>query len=54
MGFLVVKGRPLGKGKGEIIHESFGLVITNSDSEDYFGAEVGSNNTGELSAMPMH
>lgn len=51
-GFLVVKGDvPLGKGKGEIIHESFGLVITNSNSEDYFGAEVGSNNTGELSAI---
>ena len=51
-GFLVVKGDlPLGKGKGEIIHEENGLVITNSNSEDYFGAEVGSNNTGELSAI---
>ena len=42
---------PLGKGRGEIIHEDYGLVITNSNSKDYFGAEVGSNNTGELSAI---
>lgn len=51
-GFLVVKGDlPLGKGKGEIIHEDYGLVITDSKTKDYFGAKVGSNNTGELSAI---
>ena len=51
-GMVVVKGdSQLGKGKGEIIFENSGLVITNPDSDEYFGAEVGSNNTGELSAI---
>ena len=51
-GMVVVKGDSrLGKGKGEIIFETSGLVVTNSDSNEYFGAEVGSNNTGELSAI---
>jgi len=51
-GMVVVKGDSrLGKGKGEIIFETSGLVVTDIDSEEYFGAEVGSNNTGELSAI---
>lgn len=51
-GFLVVEGDlPLGNGKGEIIYEDNGLVITDSSSKNYLGAKVGSNNTGELSAI---
>tara|TARA_Y100000588_G_scaffold17134_1_gene17870 strand:+ start:212 stop:697 length:486 start_codon:yes stop_codon:yes gene_type:complete len=51
-GLVVVKGdNNLGKGGGEIIHERLGLVITDSNSNEFLGAEVGSNNTAELSAF---
>ena len=51
-GVVVVRGDSgLGKGDGEIIEEMSGLVITSSDEDGFLGAEVGSNNTGELSAM---
>ncbi len=51
-GFCVVIGDTgLGKGQGEITTESNGVVITNPSTKDFIGAEVGSNNTAELSAM---
>ena len=51
-GVVVVQGDSgLGKGDGEVIEELSGQVITSSDEEGFLGAEVGSNNTGELSAM---
>ena len=51
-GVVVVRGDSgLGKGDGEVIEELSGPVITSSDEEGFLGAEVGSNNTGELSAM---
>ena len=51
-GIVVIKGEShLGKGKGEIIFEKSGLVITEPSLNEYMGAEVGSNNTGELSAI---
>ena len=51
-GVVVVQGDSgLGKGDGEVIEELSGQVITSSDKEGFLGAEVGSNNTGELSAM---
>ncbi len=51
-GFLVVEGdRGLGKGNGKPIHEEAGKVITDSKNKQWIGAEVGSNNTAELSAM---
>jgi ribonuclease HI len=51
-GIVVIKGDShLGKGKGEIIFEKSGLVITEPSLNEYMGAEVGSNNTGELSAI---
>ncbi len=51
-GFAVVRGDSgLGRGRGEIIHESSGPVITDSDVSGFLGAEVGSNNTAELSAI---
>ena len=51
-GVVVVRGDfGAGKGDGDVIEELSGLVITSSDEDGFLGAEVGSNNTGELSAM---
>ena len=51
-GFVVVRGdNHMGNGAGEIIAESSGNVITNLSEKDFLGAEVGSNNTAELSAI---
>ena len=51
-GVVVVRGDSgLGKGDGEVIEELSGPVIVSSEEEGCLGAEVGSNNTGELSAM---
>ena len=51
-GVVIVKGDSgLGRGDGEIIEEMSGRVLTDSSQDGYLGAEVGSNNTGELSAM---
>lgn len=51
-GVVIVEGdSKLGRGTGEIIHEFCGKVITNPEEEGFLGADVGSNNTAELSAM---
>ena len=51
-GFVVIVGDSgLGKGSGELLEEKFGPVVTNPNDEDFLGAEVGSNNTGELTAF---
>ena len=51
-GIVIVEGDTgLGKGAGEILEEISGLVITDVTNSDWFGAEVGSNNTAELSAF---
>ena len=51
-GLVVVEGdNGLGTGKGKIIFEDSGLVETDLGAENYFGAEVGSNNTAELTAF---
>ncbi len=51
-GFAVVVGDTgLGRGRGDIIHESSGPVVTDSGRAEFIGAEVGSNNTAELSAV---
>ena len=51
-GVVIVRGDfAAGKGDGDVIEELSGLVITSSDEDGFLGAEVGSNNTGELSAM---
>ena len=51
-GVVVVRGDSgLGKGDGEVIEELSGPVIVSPDEEGFLGSEVGSNNTGELSAM---
>ena len=51
-GLVVVKGDTgLGKGSGEIIDETSAMVITDKHDVDFIGAEVGSNNTAELSGF---
>lgn len=51
-GLVVIVGdNGLGKGSGDVIDEKFGHVITDSKEGGYIGAEVGSNNTAELTAM---
>ena len=51
-GVVVITGsNDLGRGNGEIFHEFNGRVITNPDESKFIGAEVGSNNTAELTAF---
>jgi len=51
-GVVVVQGDSgLGRGSGEILTEFSGPVSTCIDDEHYIGAEVGSNNTAELSGL---
>ena len=51
-GVVVITGsNDLGRGNGEIFHEFYGKVITNTDDSNFIGAEVGSNNTAELTAF---
>ena len=51
-GVVIVQGDfGASKGDGEIVEELSGSVITSSEEEGFLGAEIGSNNTGELSAM---
>ena len=53
-GVVVVEGDSgLGRGSGEILTELSGPVST-SPSEEFIGAEVGSNNTAELSDSLQH
>jgi len=48
---VIVNDSGAGNGKGHLLTEVNGMVITNSDENGYLGAEVGSNNTAELSAI---
>jgi len=41
----------LGKGSGELHDEAAGPVVTERHAEGFIGAEVGSNNTAELSGF---
>ena len=41
----------LGRGSGELVEEFAGHVVTNAKEENFIGAEVGSNNTAELTAI---
>lgn len=53
-GLVVVKG-PNGTGpnhdEGTVVEEQSGRVITDSNHPLWIGAEIGSNNTGELTAI---
>ena len=48
---VVIVENPKNHEEGEILASYAGPVITDTDDPDYIGAEVGSNNTGELSAI---
>ena len=49
---VVVTGdNGLGKGNGELHEEFSDVVVTDEHHENYIGAEVGSNNTAELSGF---
>ena len=48
---IITDSNDLGRGNGEIDHEFSGRVITDSSDERFIGAEVGSNNTAELTAF---
>ncbi len=51
-GFCVIIGDDgIGKGRGDLVKESSGAVVTGANKEGYIGATVGSNNTAELSAF---
>ena len=51
-GVVVVEGDSgLGRGSGEIQTEFSGPVSTSPEDDDFIGAEVGSNNTAELSGL---
>ncbi|MBR79424.1 MAG: hypothetical protein CMA88_01380 [Euryarchaeota archaeon] len=51
-GFCVIeKDSGTGNGKGDLVSESNGPVITNPEEDGFIGAEVGSNNTAELTAV---
>ena len=48
---VVVGDSGLGRGSGEILAELSGPVATSPDDDEFIGAEVGSNNTAELSGL---
>ena len=51
-GFCVIIGDDgIGKGRGDLVKESSGAVVTEANKEGFLGATVGSNNTAELSAF---
>jgi len=51
-GFCVVEGDSgLGRGSGDVVAERSGPVVTDASQSEFLGAEVGSNNTAELSAI---
>ena len=51
-GFCVISGDSgIGKGGGDVIFERSGPVVTEDSVDGFLGAEVGSNNTAELSAI---
>ena len=51
-GFCVVAGDSgIGRGGGDVIAERSGPVVTDPSASDFIGAEVGSNNTAELTAI---
>ncbi len=41
----------IGRGGGDVILEKSGPVVTDGSADGFLGAEVGSNNTAELSAI---
>ena len=53
-GLAIVTGdNGLGKGSGEIVQELWGFVKCNPADDEFLGAEVGSNNTAEVTGFAM-
>jgi len=51
-GFCVISGDSgIGRGGGDVVFERSGSVVTEESVDGFMGAEVGSNNTAELSAI---
>ena len=51
-GFCVISGDSgIGRGGGDVVLEKSGPVVTDGSADGFLGAEVGSNNTAELSAI---
>ena len=51
-GFCVISGDSgIGRGGGDVVLEKSGPVVTDVSADGFLGAEVGSNNTAELSAI---
>ena len=51
-GFCVISGDSgIGRGGGDVVLEKSGSVVTDVSADGFLGAEVGSNNTAELSAI---
>jgi len=48
---VVENGGASGNGRGDLLTEFSGDVVTDPEKEGFLGAEVGSNNTAELSAI---
>ena len=48
---VIVDDSVSGNGRGHLLTELNGGVVTNTEEQGYLGAEVGSNNTAELSAI---
>ena len=48
---VIVDDSGSGNGRGHLLTELNGSVVTNTEEKGYLGAEVGSNNTAELSAI---
>ena len=48
---VIVDDGVSGNGKGHLLTELNGEVVTNAEESGYLGAKVGSNNTAELSAI---
>ena len=48
---IVIGDSGLGRGSGEILAELSGPVVTSQGDDEFIGAEVGSNNTAELSGL---
>ena len=51
-GFCVIAGdNGIGRGHGDLVKEKSGRVVTEVTDDGYLGANIGSNNTAELSAL---
>ena len=48
---VIVGDSGLGRGSGDVVTELYGPVITSVSEPEFIGAEVGSNNTAELSGF---